>query len=128
MLKLIEFSHNHHPFGAKMLAEFIRRGIQILFTFVRTHVRTSVIFMAIGCRKCYTIENNSIILRRMKVNGGNFILRWGLKQGRYIIYSQKTTQPSQSDLVNSASISTCSPYEEASYVSARKQDYRPALL
>jgi len=32
--------------------------------------------MAMGCRKCYTIENISKFLRRMKVNGGDFILRW----------------------------------------------------
>ena len=28
MLKLIEFSHNHHPFWVKMLAKNIRRGIR----------------------------------------------------------------------------------------------------
>ena len=33
-------------------------------------------FMAMGCRKCYTIENISNILRQMKVNGVDFILRW----------------------------------------------------
>jgi len=33
-------------------------------------------FMAMGCRKCYTIENISKFLRRMKVNGGDYILRW----------------------------------------------------
>src|SRR5450759_3432404 len=33
-------------------------------------------FMAMGCRKCYNIENISKFLRRMKVNGGDFILRW----------------------------------------------------
>ena len=32
-------------------------------------------FMAMWCRKCYTIENISKFLRRMKVDGGNFILR-----------------------------------------------------
>src|SRR5450759_2441147 len=32
-------------------------------------------FMAMGCRKYYTIENISKFLRRMKVNGGDFILR-----------------------------------------------------
>jgi len=32
--------------------------------------------MPMGCLKCYTIENISKILRRMKVNGGDFILRW----------------------------------------------------
>jgi len=29
MLKLSEFRHNHHPFGVKMLAKFIRRGIPV---------------------------------------------------------------------------------------------------
>src|SRR5450759_3060236 len=33
-------------------------------------------FMAMWCRKCYNKENISKILRRMKVNGGDFILRW----------------------------------------------------
>ena len=33
-------------------------------------------FMAMGCRNCYFIENISNILRRMKVNGGDFILKW----------------------------------------------------
>jgi len=28
MLKLIEFSHNHHPSSVKLLAKKIRRGIQ----------------------------------------------------------------------------------------------------
>ncbi len=30
MLKLNEFSHNHHPSKVKMLAEFVRRGISVL--------------------------------------------------------------------------------------------------
>ena len=30
MLKLIEFSHNHHPYWVKMLAKNIRRGIRVL--------------------------------------------------------------------------------------------------
>jgi hypothetical protein len=29
MLKLSEFSHNHHPSGVKLLANFIRRGIWV---------------------------------------------------------------------------------------------------
>ena len=33
-------------------------------------------FMAMWCWKCYNIENIYKILRRMKVNGGDFILRW----------------------------------------------------
>lgn len=32
-------------------------------------------FLSIWCRKCYNIENISEILRRMKENGGDFILR-----------------------------------------------------
>jgi hypothetical protein len=32
--------------------------------------------MAMWCRKCYNKENISKILRRMKVNGGDFILGW----------------------------------------------------
>src|SRR5450759_1940253 len=32
-------------------------------------------FMAIWCQKCYNIENISKIIRRMKINGGGFILR-----------------------------------------------------
>jgi hypothetical protein len=31
MLKLNEFSHNHHPPRVKMLAKYIRRGISGLF-------------------------------------------------------------------------------------------------
>ena len=31
MLKLIEFSHNHHPFWVKMLAKNIRRGIRVIY-------------------------------------------------------------------------------------------------
>jgi hypothetical protein len=34
MLKLSEFSHNHHPSGVKMLANFIRRGIWVLLTWL----------------------------------------------------------------------------------------------
>jgi len=30
MLKLSEFSHNHHPSGVKMLAKFIRYGISVI--------------------------------------------------------------------------------------------------
>ena len=30
MLKLNEFSHNHHPSGVKMLAKFIRRGFSVV--------------------------------------------------------------------------------------------------
>ena len=33
-------------------------------------------FISMGFRKCYTRENISKFLRRMKVNGGDFILRW----------------------------------------------------
>src|SRR5450759_1218278 len=33
-------------------------------------------FMAMWCRKCYNKENISKILHRIKVNGGDFILRW----------------------------------------------------
>jgi hypothetical protein len=33
-------------------------------------------FMAMGCRKGYNLENISKFLRRMKVNGGDFIMRW----------------------------------------------------
>jgi hypothetical protein len=29
MLKLNEFSHNHHPPREKMLTKYIRRGIQV---------------------------------------------------------------------------------------------------
>ena len=29
MLKLSELSHNHYPFGVKMLGNFIRRGIWV---------------------------------------------------------------------------------------------------
>jgi hypothetical protein len=29
MLQLNEFSHNHNPFGVKMLAKYIRRGISV---------------------------------------------------------------------------------------------------
>jgi len=29
VLKLREFSHNHHPSGVKMLAKFIRRGFSV---------------------------------------------------------------------------------------------------
>jgi len=32
-------------------------------------------FMAMWCRNCYNRENISKILRRLKVNGGGFILR-----------------------------------------------------
>ena len=32
-------------------------------------------FLSMWCRKCYNIENISKILCRMKVNGGDFILR-----------------------------------------------------
>ena len=35
-------------------------------------------FMPIGCRKCYTIKNISKALRQLKVNGGDFILRWNI--------------------------------------------------
>jgi hypothetical protein len=34
--------------------------------------------MSMGCQKCYTIENISKFLRRMKVIRGNYILRWYL--------------------------------------------------
>jgi hypothetical protein len=30
MLKLNEFSHNHHPSRVKMLAKYIRRGISVV--------------------------------------------------------------------------------------------------
>jgi len=30
MLKLNEFSHNHHPPRVKMLAKYIRRGISVI--------------------------------------------------------------------------------------------------
>jgi hypothetical protein len=33
-------------------------------------------FLSMWYRKCYNIENISKILRRMKVNGGDFIRRW----------------------------------------------------
>ena len=33
-------------------------------------------FISIWFQKCYNIENISKIIRRMKVNGGDFILRW----------------------------------------------------
>ena len=32
-------------------------------------------FISIWCQKCYNIENISKIIRRMKVDGGDFILR-----------------------------------------------------
>jgi hypothetical protein len=32
MLKLIEFRHNHHPSGVKMLENLIRRGIPVIVT------------------------------------------------------------------------------------------------
>jgi hypothetical protein len=31
MLKLSEFSHNHHPSGVKLLAKNIRRGISVTY-------------------------------------------------------------------------------------------------
>src|SRR5450759_2683811 len=33
-------------------------------------------FMAMWCRKCYNIKYISKILRWMKINGGDFIMRW----------------------------------------------------
>ena len=36
MLKLSEFSHNHHPSGVKLLENFIRRGIWVLRGIHRT--------------------------------------------------------------------------------------------
>ena len=39
-------------------------------------------FMPIGCRKCYTIKNISKFQHRMKVIGGDFILRW-YSSGRF---------------------------------------------
>ena len=32
MLKLSEFSHNHHPSGVNLLAKYIRRGIWVIDT------------------------------------------------------------------------------------------------
>ncbi len=33
MLKLSEFSHNHHRSGVKLLAKNIRRGIRVIYIF-----------------------------------------------------------------------------------------------
>ena len=38
MLKLMEFCHNHHPSGVKMLAKFIRRGISV-YCYFRNLIR-----------------------------------------------------------------------------------------
>lgn len=42
MRKLSEFSHNHHPYGVKMLVKYIRRGISVINSsiFSRINIRT----------------------------------------------------------------------------------------
>jgi hypothetical protein len=47
MLKFSEFSHNHHPSGIKMLANFIRRGIRLKV--ILTASSFLMLFLAAAC-------------------------------------------------------------------------------
>lgn len=45
MLKLNEFSHNHHPSRVKMLAKYIRRGISVYKNHLDTYTDRFCIYI-----------------------------------------------------------------------------------
>jgi hypothetical protein len=74
----MNFCHwlEHEEDGAKYSAVGFIVFYEVLYhTQYSASQELFVKFMAMGCRKGYTLENISNILRRMKVNGGDFILK-----------------------------------------------------
>jgi hypothetical protein len=47
MLKLREFSHNHHPSRVKILAENIRRGISVIYSYDNNPIGQSALSLDI---------------------------------------------------------------------------------